>query len=149
MPLRNHFHPPESKKHRWDAVHGQWPAMIVRQMFDLLPPPYLAAPKIRLGSPSDNAARTPGDDDLDSDTPMIVGVETAPALSPTLTVEADLSEPDLSEVLVYDEDLGRQPVAAIELVSPLNKDGPYRCRQFSPRSRPFCNRTSACRSWTW
>jgi hypothetical protein len=43
-------------------------------------------------------------------------------LSPTLTVEADLSEQDQYEVRIYDTNRGRQLVAAIEIVSPSNKD---------------------------
>ena len=39
-------------------------------------------------------------------------------------VEADLSEQDQYEVLVYDEERDRQLVAAIEIVSPSNKDRP-------------------------
>jgi hypothetical protein len=46
------------------------------------------------------------------------------ALSPTLTVEADLSEQDEYEVRIYDVERGRQLVAAIEIVSPSNKDRP-------------------------
>ena len=51
MPLRDHFHPPVSKKHRWDAVHGQWPGEIVRTLFGILPEGFQAEPKVHLGSP--------------------------------------------------------------------------------------------------
>ena len=46
------------------------------------------------------------------------------ALSPTLTVEAELSEQDEYEVRIYDTERGRMLVAAIEMVSPSNKDRP-------------------------
>jgi hypothetical protein len=46
------------------------------------------------------------------------------APSPTLTVEAELSEQDEYEVRIYDTERGRQLVAAIEIVSPSNKDRP-------------------------
>src|SRR4029077_10625835 len=52
------------------------------------------------------------------------GTATLTALSPTLTVEADLSEQDEYEVRIYDAERGRQLVAAIEIVSPSNKDRP-------------------------
>ena len=42
----------------------------------------------------------------------------------TLTVQADLSDLDEYEVRVYDAERGRTLVAAIELVSPANKDRP-------------------------
>ena len=37
MSLRDHFRSPVNDKHRWDAVHGWWPAEICRHLFDLLP----------------------------------------------------------------------------------------------------------------
>jgi hypothetical protein len=52
------------------------------------------------------------------------GTATLTALSPTLTVEVDLSEQDEYEVRIYDTERGRQLVAAIEIVSPSNKDLP-------------------------
>jgi hypothetical protein len=41
-----------------------------------------------------------------------------------LTVDADLSEQDVYEVQIYDTERGRYLVAAIEIVSPSNKDRP-------------------------
>ena len=48
MPLRDHFHSPV--RNRWDAVHGGWPMMIVRQLFDILPKGFEAAPTVKLGA---------------------------------------------------------------------------------------------------
>jgi len=41
---------------------------------------------------------------------------------PTLTVTTDLPAQDVTEVRVYDEKSGRRLVAAVEIVSPANKD---------------------------
>jgi hypothetical protein len=126
MPLRDHFHSPVNDKHSWDVVHGGWPMEIVRQLFDLLPPRYVSGPKVHLGSPVEVDIGTHEDfsreweDALDSGG----GVATLPALAPTFTVAADLSEQDQYEVLVYDTERNRQLVAAIEIVSPSNKDRP-------------------------
>ena len=38
MPLRDHFRSPVNDKHTWDEVHGLWPGMIVRELFEILPP---------------------------------------------------------------------------------------------------------------
>jgi hypothetical protein len=46
------------------------------------------------------------------------------ATEPTLRVETDLPDVDEYEVRVYDVSRGRRLVAAIELVSPSNKDRP-------------------------
>src|SRR5205823_13781678 len=58
------------------------------------------------------------------------GVATAAPPEPTLTLETDLSEQDEFEVRVYDVEQGRQLVAAIEIVSPSNKDRPENRRAF-------------------
>jgi hypothetical protein len=123
MPLRDHFHPPVLDKHTWDEVHGLWPAMIVRDLFDLLPPGFQAAPNIHLGSPYEvdvstfeHDTREPGSELGDG------GVAASSAPAPTLTLEADFSDLDEYEVRIYDADRGRHLVAAIEIVSPSNKD---------------------------
>ena len=43
---------------------------------------------------------------------------------PTLAVDADFPDQYEYEVLVYDQERGRQLVAAVEIVSPANKDRP-------------------------
>src|SRR5262249_14121487 len=44
--------------------------------------------------------------------------------APTLTLDADISEQYAYEVLVFDLERDRQLVAAVEIVSPANKDRP-------------------------
>jgi hypothetical protein len=134
MPLRDHFHSPVKDRHTWDSLHSMWPMMIVRQFFDILPAGYVAAPGVHFGKffeidvspfetdePAGNGPVTgPGNG----------GVATAAAPEPTLTLEADLSEQDEFEVRVYDTEMGRNLVAAIELVSPSDKDRPENRRAF-------------------
>ena len=132
MPLRDHFHSPV--RNRWDAVHGGWPMMIVRQLFDILPKGFEAAPTVKLGASFeiDVAAFEHNGSEgvaLSSDSGG-GGVATAVAPSPTLTLEADISEFDEYEVRIYDAEFDRHLVAAIELVSPRNKDRPQSRRAF-------------------
>jgi hypothetical protein len=66
MPLRDHFRPPVENKHSWDELHGMWPAVIVQQLFPILPQGYVAAPRVHLGTAfralgKDLNARPPGD----------------------------------------------------------------------------------------
>lgn len=66
---------------------------------------------------------------IDDDDRMIADIQdggggTALLTAPTLTIPADLSMLDEYEVLVYDEQRERTLVAAIEIVSPANKDRP-------------------------
>jgi hypothetical protein len=106
MPLRDHFRSPVNDKHTWDEVHGLWPSMIVRDLFDILPAGYAAAPNVHLETMFDG------------------GIATEDAPSPTLVVAADSSEPDEYEVRIHNIERERQLVAAIEIVSPSNKDRP-------------------------
>jgi hypothetical protein len=125
MPLRDHFRSPVNDTHSWDEVHGQWPGEIVRHLTTILPAGFRAAPKVHLGSPFEVDVSTDDLDSRDLDTNADSsdgGSGTSTALSPTLTVEADLSEQDEYEVRIYDTVRGRKLVAAIEIVSPSNKD---------------------------
>jgi hypothetical protein len=125
MPLRDHFRSPVNDTHSWDEVHGQWPGEIVRTLRGILPPGFRAGPNIHLGSPFEVDVSTY---DLDSNRQDqftnggATGVAMEPA--PTLTVEAEIAEQDIYEIQVYDTERGRRLVAAIELVSPSNKDRP-------------------------
>jgi Protein of unknown function (DUF4058) len=125
VPLRDHFRSPVNDTHSWDEIHGQWPGEIVRHLTTILPAGFRAAPRVHLGSPFEVDVSTydldSRDSETNSDSPDS-GTGTVTALSPTLTVEADLSEQDEYEVRIYDAGIGRQLVAAIEIVSPSNKD---------------------------
>lgn len=127
MPLRDHFRPPVNSHLRWDEVHGLWPGMIVRQLFDLLPENYQAAPNIVLGGVFEIDVST-FEDETSITNPFAErnsngeAVEQSP--TPTITIEAEIGQQDTYEVRVYDEQRQRQLVAAIEIVSPANKDRP-------------------------
>ena len=117
MPLRDHFRPPVESQHSWDELHGGWPAVIVRQLFRILPEGYAAAPRVHLGAAFE----------IDSSAHEEVG-PTPP--KPTLTLDAELPDQDEYEVRVYDARHDRRLVAAIEIVSPSNKDRPESRRVF-------------------
>ena len=83
-----------SKKSSWEGFHATWPACVVRQLRNLFPPGFLAEPRVHLG------------------TPLEIAVETEP--------------PDEYEyeVRIFGVERERRLVAAIEFVSPANKDRP-------------------------
>jgi hypothetical protein len=134
MPLRDHFRPPVEKKHSWDELHGMWPAEIVRQLFPILPKGYVAAPGVHLGTFFEvdvsvhDADQSPAPREESNRTNR--GVATLAPPHPTLTLETDLPDQDEYEVRVYDTRHERRLVAAIELVSPGNKDRPETRRTF-------------------
>jgi hypothetical protein len=130
MPLRDHFHPPLSKKRSWEELHGGWPMMLAASLSMKLPPGYVAGPRLHSdpyfeidmatfeGEAPTGA--TAGAADAESRTATAVW---APP-RPTWEVTADLPDQDEYEVRVYDEEHERRLVAAVELVSPGNKDRP-------------------------
>lgn len=123
MPLRDHFRSPVNDTHSWDEAHGQWPGEMVRSLNTILPSGFRAGPRVHLGSPFEVDERK---HDLDSCDPEAIvdrdRTSDPTVLHPTLIIEADLSVQDEYEVRVYESDRWPQPVAAIEIVSPSNKD---------------------------
>jgi hypothetical protein len=130
MPLRDHFRPPLSARHSWEEVHGGWPMMMVLHLAPKLPPQYEAAPGVHIGDRSGFATDVAS---FERDEPAAFdsgdgdgGVATlvwAPP-EPTLVLDARIPDPDVYEVRVYDAEKERRLVAAVELVSPSNKDRP-------------------------
>jgi len=129
MPLRDHFRPPLDDNASWEELHGGWPMVIVQQLRKQLPDGYVAGPRVHLGSfvEIDVAAFEKDESPLISGTTDgNGGVATAvwaPA-RPSLAVETSLPDFDEYEVRIYDAKRGRHLVAAIEIVSPGNKDRP-------------------------
>jgi hypothetical protein len=87
--------------------------MIVQRLSKSLPNDYTAEPRVRLGTYIEFDATA-----------------TYAPPQPTLSVDADLNEQYEYEVKVYDQSRGRLLVAAVELVSPANKDRPENRRAF-------------------
>jgi hypothetical protein len=109
MPLRDHFHPPFADRRSWEGFHGQWPAMIVIDLNRQLPRRYVAEPQVHLGSSIEIDVPTYEEDDD--------------------TNYSSAGEHEY-EVRVYDTKAGRRLVAAVEIVSPANKDRPEHRRAF-------------------
>ena len=140
MPLRDHFHSPVNDHHSWDGFHGAWPAMVVMQLDQHLPRNYLAVPTVHLGSlevdvgtlDNDEFGRwSNGNPHGSEDAATAVYAPPTPALS-VATESPDLSE---YEVRIYDTDRDRRLVAAIEFVSPGNKDRPEHRTAFVTKCR--------------
>jgi hypothetical protein len=132
MPLRDDFRSPVNDMHSWDSLHAMWPAMIVQQLFDILPSGFVAAPGVHFGEDFEiDVSAFEEDEPAEPITSTgDSGVATVAPPAPTLSLEADLSDQDEFEVQVYDVERGRELVAAIEIVSPSNKDRPEHRRAF-------------------
>jgi len=104
---------------------------MVLELVDKLPPKYVAEPRVHLGSYFEiDVCAFEDDTDFEPSSsperPANGGIATATWAPPTpgLTVEVDIPEQYAYEVLVFDLERGRHLVAAVEIVSPANKDRP-------------------------
>lgn len=130
MPLRDHFHPPISKRSSWEGFHGGWPMCIVEDLGPRLPEGFVAEPRVHLGSFYEidvSAFEHDGDRNhvasaLATSRTAATSLEACPA--PTSTIDADFPEQYAYEVLIFDLQRERRLVAAVEIVSPANKDRP-------------------------
>jgi hypothetical protein len=135
MPLRDHFRPPLDSLLPWEGFHATWPVMIVARLRRQLPRRYLVLPRVHSGVGAEidvatfhdeaGGPRTGGN----GNTGDVATAVWAPP-RPTLTVPTDLPAQDVTEVRVYDEKSGRRLVAAVEIISPANKDRPEHRRAF-------------------
>jgi hypothetical protein len=128
MPLRDHFRPPVSKKSSWEGFHAMWPTCIVQHLRNQLPPGFVAEPRVHLGTfmeidvgalESDDTVRK-GTASGNGGTASAVWTETLPAVA----VETEPPDEYEYEFRIFDVERDRKLVAAIEFVSPANKDRP-------------------------
>jgi hypothetical protein len=113
----------------WEGFHGQWPAVIVQQLRKQLPAGYVAEPRVHSGSQVEIDVAAFERDDVPRFSRMADGsggVTTAVWApdKPSVVVETTLPDYDEYEVRIFDAKRGRHLVAAIEIVSPANKDRP-------------------------
>jgi hypothetical protein len=136
MPLLDHFHPPLKKPWTWESFHATWAVELAGLLNNgLLPPSFVALPLTQVGTRVEidvaalngSGAGVPPQD--------AGGVATIPAVwappHPILDASIDFTHLDLFEVQIRREDDSPRLAAAIELVSPGNKDRESHRRAFS------------------
>ncbi len=132
MPLREHFTPPP--RTTWQSFHGLWPTMIVQKLFGQLPPRYRLAPNYQLGRSYEIdigafdtdplAPRTDSGWIDESDGGVATLTRTEILAEPMVDLGIEFPPQDEVEVHIYDDEYDQRLVAAIEFVSPANKDRP-------------------------
>ncbi|HVS39133.1 MAG TPA: DUF4058 family protein [Gemmataceae bacterium] len=133
MPLLDHFHPPLRGPRHWEGFHHVWAANIAQHLNrEVLPPEFFAESEISLGPTLEiDVANVEGGNGREA-SGMTATAVWAPA-KPLLTFPVDFARLDVCEVRVYEELSGAQLRAAIELVSPANKDRPGSRRTFAAK----------------
>jgi hypothetical protein len=134
MPLLDPFHPPLRGPHRWEGFHHAWATNIAQHLNrEVLPSDFFAEPEISAGPTLEidvaNVELTNGRDASDKATGTAVWAPPRPLLA----FPVDLARLNVCEVRVYEELGGAVLRAAIELVSPANKDRPGSRRTFAAK----------------
>ncbi len=141
MPLLDHFQPPLGDDWPWDGVHGAWAVAIAAQLNrGVLPPDYYALPLVKRGGQveidvagfqRENGAAPGG-----AEASTAVWAPPAPAKSAAV----DFTDQDLFEVQVVRRRGGPQLRAAVELLSPANKDRPSNRHAFAVKCASYLQR---------
>src|SRR6516165_9662434 len=133
MPLLDHFHPPLHGPRRWEGFHHAWATGIAQQLNrDVLPAGYFAEPEISVGPELEVDVATLEHVSPNGGHKRMVTAAWAPA-RPKIAVPVDFAHLDAFEIRVYQDLGGAELRAAIELVSPANKDRKGSRRTFAAK----------------
>jgi len=133
MPLRDHFYPPLSNKTSWEGFHGAWPTMMILQLNRYLPDHFVAEPHVHVGAEIEvDIGTLEGEEAEPLDCNGETGLAYAP-VEPSVAVETELLDTSEYEVRVFDVKHRRRLVAAVDIVSPSNKDRPKSRQVFTAK----------------
>jgi hypothetical protein len=142
MPLLDHFHPPLDLRLTWDSFHSNWATRIADLLNDRwLPSEYIAEEHTHSGSRLEIDVATfqtdspSGAAQRDGGPAVAIAPPTWAPPAPARTMPAVF--PDSFEVRVISMSGGRTLVAAIELVSPGNKDRAEERRAFATKCASY------------
>ena len=136
MPLLDHFHPPISQRRSWEGFHGLWAAALVEKLNrEILAEEYFADMQVHIGSQVEvDIAALEESRSATQATGAATTTAVAPAWAPPKTsLILPTVFPDDIEVQVFSTTAGAVLVAAIELVSPGNKDRPDTRQAFAAK----------------
>jgi hypothetical protein len=142
MPLLDHFHPPLSRTHPWRGFHGAWAAAMARLLnAGVLPAGYYAVPFLDREGPVQvdvAALRALEFDPVGKGTGG--GVQPWTPAAPALAVAVEWPTADDVRVEVFADDGDPRLAAAVELVSPRNKDRPRSREAFAATCAGYLRR---------
>jgi hypothetical protein len=143
MPLLDHFHAPLYPLFHWESFHSHWASILTNQLNEgVLPPEYVAAPYVKMGTEVEIDVGTL---ELYGGTETS-GAGTATAVyappAPTLSIPITFPTMDLFEILIRPEGSARL-AAAIEFVSPANKDRAVNRKAFAIKCASYLQECAA------
>jgi Protein of unknown function (DUF4058) len=132
MPLLDHFNPPLNRTHPWRSFHGAWAAAMARHLNQgILPPGYYAVPLVDRAGPIEIDVAALREQGAPLPASGTAWPEAWVAPDPLLAIAVDLPPADGVEVQVFADDGDPRLAAAIELLSPRNKDRPAARQAFA------------------
>ncbi len=138
MPLLDHFHPPLSQHRQWESFHSAWAeALAWRLNRALLPARYFAEVHVKVGSRVEIDVGTFQGNGAAGASDGGGGVAVWSPPRPVLDQPLTFTHPDVFEVQVLNDAQGPHVVAAIELVSPANKDRAAHRRMFAVKCASY------------
>jgi hypothetical protein len=143
MPLLDHFHPPLLGIRHWEGFHGRWAAAISDGLNEVLPPEYFSEFQVTLGTRIEVDVATFAGNGVSEELPAgaaTTAVQTQVWAPPTPLAVIPAAFPDDFEVQVFSNTAGPTLVAAIELVSPANKDRDETRRAFAAKCATYLQR---------
>lgn len=139
MPLLDHFHPPLAPQRHWESFHVNWAGAMADSLNEsLLPEGYFAEEHAQLGPTVEIDGATFADPGPSARRSGGTATLPAPAWAPPApSMVLPAAFPDAFEVLVFESEGGTRLVAAIELVSPANKDRDAHRRAFAVKCASY------------
>ena len=133
MPLHDHFRPPWNVQRPWEGFHSAWATAIAFHLNNsgVLPPEYFAIPLLQVAGRVEVDVGTFQESERTDGSGAATAVWSPPL--PTLTLPMEIAEADTFEVQILRNFGGPQLRAAIELISPSNKDRPASRRAFAEK----------------
>jgi hypothetical protein len=132
VPLLDHFHSPLHPRRHRESFHVTWAGAIADALNEsLLPEGYFAEEHAHAGARIEIDVATFADEATSPSRNETVATQTYAPPAPALVVPTAF--PDEFEVRVYEAEGGARLVAAIELVSPANKDCDTHRRAFATK----------------
>ncbi|HUY35775.1 MAG TPA: DUF4058 family protein [Pirellulales bacterium] len=142
MPLLDHFHPPVSERRSWEGFHGLWAAALVEKLNrDILADEFFADMQVHMGSQVEVDIATFEEPRGARPRGAVATATLEPVWSPPATnLVLPTVFPDDIEVQIFATATGATLVAAIELVSPGNKDRSTARRAFAAKCVSYLTR---------
>ena len=142
MPLLDHFHPPLLGHRHWEGFHGWWAAALAGSLNERLPAEYFAEFQVTLGTRIEVDVATLTEDVSEEARAdgAATALQTRTWAPPTPVAVVPALFPDDFAVHVFSNIAGPTLVAAIELVSPGNKDREDTRRAFAVKCAAYLQR---------